>query len=65
MSKKMLLMIVLQLLVNGIKSDVPLCYGAVFDAGSTSTKVSLFEWPCRQDNTYPMLKLNQTIELIS
>jgi len=28
-------------------SESPVCYGAVFDAGSTSTKLSLFEWPCR------------------
>lgn len=34
------------------------CFGSMFDAGSSGTRVYIYTWPCRTANTYPLIDLN-------
>ena len=31
-----------------IKRETDLCYGSVFDAGSSATRVNVYSWDCRE-----------------
>ena len=44
-----ILVLVLILMVqNFVLSEEIQCYGVLFDAGSSSTKTSIYQYPCRK-----------------
>ncbi|CAD8093950.1 unnamed protein product [Paramecium sonneborni] len=38
----------------------PQCYGSIFDAGSSGTRVYIYQWNCRKEWTLPMVNLSET-----
>ncbi|CAD8186828.1 unnamed protein product [Paramecium octaurelia] len=40
--------------------STPQCYGAIFDAGSSGTRVYVYQWSCREGWTLPMIDLSET-----
>jgi len=40
---------------QNLRGTVEKCYGAILDAGSSSTKVSVYEWVCRDIVSLPKL----------
>ncbi|CAD8083854.1 unnamed protein product [Paramecium primaurelia] len=39
--------------------NTPQCYGSIFDAGSSGTRVYVYQWSCREEWTLPMINLTE------
>ena len=42
-------------------SSIPKCYGAIFDAGSSGTRVYIYEWECREQWVLPMVDAKESV----
>ncbi|KAM3129211.1 hypothetical protein pb186bvf_018686 [Paramecium bursaria] len=43
------------LYVKNLKGSIPTCYGVNFDAGSSGTRVYVYNWQCRQVQSIPLI----------
>lgn len=47
---------------NVVMSVADNCYGAVFDAGSSGTRLHMFRWPCRR-NDHELIRFDKTFKV--